>query len=121
MFIGDTSALYGLNSLALFTHSKLPSVLVITNNDGGAIFDLLPVPQEHRESFYQMPHGYDFEHAAKQFGLEYRQPSSLAEYQSLVSEHFASGQGALVIEVQTPSNQAVEHLKSFNKNLHALF
>ncbi|WP_104037931.1 2-succinyl-5-enolpyruvyl-6-hydroxy-3-cyclohexene-1-carboxylic-acid synthase [Vibrio jasicida] len=121
MFIGDTSALYGLNSLALFTHSELPSVLVITNNDGGAIFDLLPVPQEHRESFYQMPHGYEFEHAAKQFGLQYRKPSSLAEYQSLVSEHFASGQGALVVEVQTPSHQAVEHLKSFNKNLHALF
>ncbi|AVF65022.1 MULTISPECIES: 2-succinyl-5-enolpyruvyl-6-hydroxy-3-cyclohexene-1-carboxylic-acid synthase [Vibrio] len=121
MFIGDTSALYGLNSLALFTHNKLPSVLVITNNDGGAIFDLLPVPQEHRESFYQMPHGYEFEHAAKQFGLQYRKPNTLAEYQSIVSEHFASGEGALVVEVQTPSNQAVEQLKSFNKNLHALF
>ncbi len=121
MFLGDTSALYGLNSLALFTHSELPSVLVITNNDGGAIFDLLPVPQEHRESFYQMPHGYEFEHAAKQFGLEYSKPSTLAEYQTLVAQHLATGRGALVVEVQTPSNQAVEHLKSFNKNLHALF
>ena len=96
-------------------------MLVITNNDGGAIFDLLPVPPEHREAFYQMPHGYEFEHAANQFGLQYRKPDTLAEYQSLVSEHFAQGQGALVVEVQTPPSQAIEHLKSFSKNLHALF
>ncbi|MGR5278829.1 2-succinyl-5-enolpyruvyl-6-hydroxy-3-cyclohexene-1-carboxylic-acid synthase [Vibrio rotiferianus] len=121
MYIGDTSALYDTNSLALFTHTQQPTVIVITNNDGGAIFDMLPVPVSHREKFYQMPHGYQFEHAAKQFGLQYCKPETLAEYQSLVSEHFASGQGTLVLEVQTPPNQATDHLRSFNKNLHALF
>ncbi|BBM65246.1 2-succinyl-5-enolpyruvyl-6-hydroxy-3-cyclohexene- 1-carboxylate synthase [Vibrio alfacsensis] len=121
IYIGDTSALYDLNSLSLFTHTKLPTVIVVTNNDGGAIFDLLPVPQSRREQFYQMPHGYEFEHAAKQFGLSYLKPSSLEEYQRAVNEHLANGQNALLVEVQTPANQAAEHLKAFNKNLHALF
>ncbi len=121
IYIGDTSALYDLNSLSLFTHTKLPTVIVVTNNDGGAIFDLLPVPQSRREQFYQMPHGYEFEHAAKQFDLSYLKPSSLEEYQRAVNDHLASGQNALLVEVQTPANQAAEHLKAFNKNLHALF
>ncbi|MCF7482555.1 2-succinyl-5-enolpyruvyl-6-hydroxy-3-cyclohexene-1-carboxylic-acid synthase [Vibrio sp. J1-1] len=119
VYIGDTSALYDLNSLSLFTHSKQPAVIVITNNDGGAIFDILPVPQEHRQTYYQMPHGYQFEHAAKQFGLSYQQPKTLEQYQALVSEHFEHGQGTLVVEVQTPPSQAMELIKIFNKNLHA--
>ncbi|MDV6253013.1 2-succinyl-5-enolpyruvyl-6-hydroxy-3-cyclohexene-1-carboxylic-acid synthase [Vibrio sp. EA2] len=121
VYIGDTSALYDLNSLSLFTHSKRPAVIVITNNDGGAIFDILPVPQEHRQTYYQMPHGYQFEHAAKQFGLSYQQPKTLEQYQALISEHFEHGQGTLLVEIQTPSSQAVELIKSFNNNLHAKF
>ncbi|WP_321283682.1 2-succinyl-5-enolpyruvyl-6-hydroxy-3-cyclohexene-1-carboxylic-acid synthase [uncultured Vibrio sp.] len=121
VYIGDTSALYDLNSLALFTHSKQPTVIVITNNDGGAIFDILPVPQEHRQTYYQMPHGYQFEHAAKQFGLSYQQPKTLEQYQALVSEHFEHGQGTLLVEIQTPPSQAVELIKIFNNNLHAKF
>ncbi|ANQ21009.1 2-succinyl-5-enolpyruvyl-6-hydroxy-3-cyclohexene-1-carboxylic-acid synthase [Vibrio natriegens] len=121
VYIGDTSALYDLNSLSLFTHAKRPAVIVITNNDGGAIFDILPVPQEHRQTYYQMPHGYQFEHAAKQFGLSYQQPKTLEQYQALVSDHFERGEGTLVVEVQTPPSQAVELIKIFNKNLHAKF
>lgn len=121
VYIGDTSALYDLNSLSLFTHTALPTVIVITNNDGGAIFDVLPVPEERRQTYYQMPHGYQFEHAAKQFGLGYQQPKTLAQYQSVVSEHLEHGRGTLVVEVQTPPSQAVELIKLFNNNLHAQF
>ncbi len=121
IYIGDTSALYDLNSLSLFTQNELPTIIVITNNDGGAIFDILPVPAERRQTYYQMPHGYQFEHAAKQFGLSYQQPKTLGEFQSIVSEHFEHGKGTLVVEVQTPPGQAVELIKVFNKNLHAKF
>ena len=121
VYIGDTSALYDLNSLALFTRNEQPTVIVITNNDGGAIFDILPVPAERRQTYYQMPHGYQFEHAAKQFGLSYLQPKTLEQFQTIVSEHFEHGQGTLVVEVQTPPGQAVELIKVFNRNLHAKF
>ncbi len=121
VYIGDTSALYDLNSLSLFSHNDQATVIVITNNDGGAIFDMLPVPKEHLQTYYQMPHGYQFEHAAKQFGLSYQQPKTLEQYQTIVTEHFEHGQGTLVVEVQTPPNQAVELIKAFNSNLHAQF
>ncbi|KAB2113854.1 2-succinyl-5-enolpyruvyl-6-hydroxy-3-cyclohexene-1-carboxylic-acid synthase [Vibrio alginolyticus] len=120
VYIGDTAALYDLNSLALFSHNKLPAVLVVTNNDGGAIFDMLPVPPERRTTYYQMPHGYQFEHAAKQFGLAYLHVSTLEQFQSSVKEHLCHRQGTLLVEVQTPPNQSAETLKAFNKSLNAL-
>lgn len=120
MFIGDTSLLYDLNSLALLTHNPTPQVMVVTNNDGGAIFDLLPVPAAQKRELYQMPHGYQFEFAAKQFGLNYHRAQTLADYRQAVEQHFASGEGTLLIEVQTPPDQASAQLKQFVQQVHAL-
>ncbi|MFI3276844.1 2-succinyl-5-enolpyruvyl-6-hydroxy-3-cyclohexene-1-carboxylic-acid synthase [Vibrio sp.] len=117
MLIGDTSLLYDLNSLALLTHSTTPMVIVVTNNDGGAIFDLLPVPEQQKQSLYQMPHGFSFEHAAAQFQLGYAAPETLNGYQTLIEQHFEQGQGTLLVEVKTPPKQASTLLKQFSSML----
>lgn len=77
--LGDISALYDLNSLALLAQAPFPFVLIVLNNDGGGIFDLLPVPKKSKDLFYRMPHGLDFAHAAGMFGLNYRSPQTLLE------------------------------------------
>ncbi|WP_253820462.1 2-succinyl-5-enolpyruvyl-6-hydroxy-3-cyclohexene-1-carboxylic-acid synthase [Vibrio pectenicida] len=119
LFTGDTSALYDLNSLALLTDVKAPIVVAVINNDGGAIFDLLPVSKAHKRKLYQMPHGYQFEYAAQQFGLHYQQPTTLADYNDTVKQHLTCGEGALVIELITPSDQASFQLKEVIKNINA--
>ncbi|GAB2657378.1 2-succinyl-5-enolpyruvyl-6-hydroxy-3-cyclohexene-1-carboxylic-acid synthase [Vibrio panuliri] len=119
LYIGDTSLLYDLNSLALFTQQQTPCVIVVTNNDGGAIFDLLPVPQAQKQSLYQMPHGYDFAAAAQQFKLAYHRVTTLAEYQTRVEQHLTQGRGCLLVEVQTPPEQASQQIKAVIQNLHA--
>jgi 2-succinyl-5-enolpyruvyl-6-hydroxy-3-cyclohexene-1-carboxylate synthase len=120
LFIGDTSLLYDLNSLALLTHQTTPIVVVVTNNDGGAIFDLLPVPEEQKQALYQMPHGYQFEYAAKQFGLAYDRPDTLSACLSSISDHIQHGTGALVVEVQTQPGQASAQLNAFYAHIHAV-
>lgn len=119
MLIGDTSLLYDLNSLALAGRSAKPMVIVVTNNDGGAIFDLLPVPQQQKQSLYQMPHGYQFEHAAAQFGLQYAKPDSMESLSSLTEKHFSDGEGCLLIEVQTPPEQATDAIKALVAKIKA--
>ncbi|WP_208638770.1 2-succinyl-5-enolpyruvyl-6-hydroxy-3-cyclohexene-1-carboxylic-acid synthase [Vibrio rhodolitus] len=119
LYIGDTSLLYDLNSLALFTLQTTPCVIVVTNNDGGAIFDLLPVPQAQKQSLYQMPHGYQFAAAAQQFKLEYYLSTTFEEYQMTLEQHLTHGQGCLLIEVQTPPEQASQQIKAVIQNLHA--
>jgi len=120
VLVGDTSLLYDLNSLALVKHSKQPMVIVVCNNDGGAIFDLLPVPQTKREALYQMPHGMNFEYAAQQFGLSYCRPETLTAYQMAVEEHLSTGDGTLLLEVVTPPQQASQYIKQLTEQIHAL-
>ncbi|HGS4462194.1 TPA: 2-succinyl-5-enolpyruvyl-6-hydroxy-3-cyclohexene-1-carboxylic-acid synthase [Vibrio metschnikovii] len=120
MLLGDTSLLYDLNSLALVRTPPKPLVIVVINNDGGAIFDLLPVPEAQRTALYQMPHGLNFEFAAKQFALDYQAPETLVTYQQAIDQHLNAGKGTLVIEVITPSQQAAEHLKQLISQIHAL-
>ena len=62
--IGDTSTLYDLNSLALFKNVTQPTIIFVINNNGGAIFDMLPVDEEVKEQFYRLPHNGDFSQVA---------------------------------------------------------
>ena len=86
--------------------------LKIYNNDGGSIFRMLPVPSEGEllESYYRLPHGLAFEHAAAMFGLSYRAPTTLAEF-----EHdycAALKHGVTLIEIRVPSEQVADDLKA---------
>ncbi|MBY6197697.1 2-succinyl-5-enolpyruvyl-6-hydroxy-3-cyclohexene-1-carboxylic-acid synthase [Vibrio hangzhouensis] len=120
LYLGDTSLLYDLNSLALFTHNQTPSAIVVTNNDGGAIFDMLPVPQEQKVQCYQMPHGYHFEHAAAQFGLHYANPETTEQLQSQLSAHLKAGKGTLLIEVRTPAQDVTTMIRQLGSAITAV-
>ncbi|MCL9783096.1 2-succinyl-5-enolpyruvyl-6-hydroxy-3-cyclohexene-1-carboxylic-acid synthase [Vibrio sp. S4M6] len=109
VFIGDTSLLHDLNSLALLS-DQLPLVIVVINNDGGAIFNLLPIPEDKKRRLYQMPHHLQFEHAAKQFGLLYCMPESMGAYQASLEQHICEGEGAMIIEVSVPSEESHGHI-----------
>ncbi|QMV13899.1 2-succinyl-5-enolpyruvyl-6-hydroxy-3-cyclohexene-1-carboxylic-acid synthase [Vibrio spartinae] len=111
LLLGDTSLLYDLNSLALLTNTPQPFVIVVTNNDGGAIFDLLPVPQRQKTDLYQMPHGYDFQHAAAQFGLHYANPDRASTLTDCVAQHFEHGKHGLIVELTVPAGQAAQHIQ----------
>ena len=117
--LGDTSLLYDLNSLALLKEVGQPLVVLVTNNDGGAIFDLLPVPDAQKDSLYRMPHGLSFEHAAAMFGLEYACPKTLVEAKQAILAGLVT-EGATLVEVQTPSGESGELLRAmFNEIKHA--
>lgn len=117
--LGDTSLLYDLNSLALLGRSEQPVVVIVTNNDGGGIFDLLPVPDQQRDPLYRMSHGLSFEHAAAMFGMTYACPDTLAATEDACRQGL-SRSGATLIEVKTPPGQSGALLKAlFAKVKHA--
>lgn len=112
LLLGDTSALHDLNSLALLGKLTSPFVLLLLNNDGGAIFSLLPgaaaLPQ--LDDFFRLPHGLDFAHAAAQFGLSYRAPRDLAQLDEAYA--IASQGGVTLIECRLPADDAASVLKA---------
>ena len=120
LLLGDTSALHDLNSLALLSKLTSPLVLLLLNNDGGAIFSLLPgaaaLPQ--LDHFFRLPHGLDFAHAAAQFGLAYRSPRDLAELEQAYTA--ASQGGVTLIECRLPADNAATVLKALAAHCQSL-
>ena len=96
--LGDLAVLHDVNSLSLIR--DLPVTLVVVNNDGGGIFQFLPIPVEpmHREHFWETPHGMDFLNAAAQFGIPYHRVESSAHLDDLLAESTGS---ARFIECRT--------------------
>jgi 2-succinyl-5-enolpyruvyl-6-hydroxy-3-cyclohexene-1-carboxylate synthase len=116
--IGDLSALYDMNSLALLRDTSAPLVLLVVNNNGGQIFSMLPTVAESRERFYTMPQNVDFSHAAAMFGLTYQQPSHWDALQSAVDEAWQHA-GTTLIEVIVEPTAGVDCLKQLLARVEA--
>ena len=108
LLIGDTSFLYDLNSLALLRQLDAPFVIILLNNDGGSIFNLLPVPEQKKQDYYQLPHGYTFKPICNQFDLTYYQPTDIDQFN--VNYQQAVKQGNSLIEINVENNQAFDQL-----------
>ncbi|MBD2798213.1 2-succinyl-5-enolpyruvyl-6-hydroxy-3-cyclohexene-1-carboxylic-acid synthase [Xenorhabdus sp. 18] len=117
--IGDISALYDLNSLALLRHPSHPMLLMIVNNNGGQIFSLLPTPAEERQRFYCMPQNVNFEHAAAMFGLNYAAPQSWPELKQCAQRVWQHKQTTL-IELNVAGNEGAVYLQQLLKQVAAL-
>ncbi len=109
--VGDLSALYDLNALALLRQASAPFVLLVINNNGGQIFSLLPTPQSERERFYLMPQNVQFEHAAAMFSLKYQRPENWAELESALSTAW-SKPGTTLIEVVVNDSDGAQMLQN---------
>ncbi|SFN87720.1 2-succinyl-5-enolpyruvyl-6-hydroxy-3-cyclohexene-1-carboxylic-acid synthase [Xenorhabdus japonica] len=94
--VGDISALYDLNSLALLRHLSNPMLLIIVNNNGGQIFSLLPTPQEERQRFYCMPQDVNFDHAAAMFGLHHAAPQNWSELKQCAQQAWERKETTLI-------------------------
>ena len=104
LVIGDTSLLHDLNSLSLAANRQQNLVIVLFNNNGGEIFNLLPAlspgPQNQQLSkqYYQLPHQADFAAAAATFNLAYQQVVNFEQF-GHAFERAQQQAGASLIEV----------------------
>lgn len=100
VLLGDLAMLHDLNSLALLKDCDI--TIVVINNNGGGIFNMLPIALE-QESFEMVlgtPHGMDFRFAAEQFQIPYTLVDSCAQFQESWQAAAASV-GPNLIEVKT--------------------
>ncbi len=84
LLIGDLAFLHDVNSLALVKASSQPIVIVLINNNGGGIFNFLPVQAETDvfEEYFGTPHDLRMENAARLFGIPYLQANDLDTFKS---------------------------------------
>ncbi len=101
LLIGDLAFYHDLNSLLIIQKYDLKLTIILINNDGGGIFQRLPIA-EYEPQFTELfltPHGLEFGPAAELFGLAYRQVETPQAYQEEITSALAK-QAAVLIEVR---------------------
>lgn len=112
LVIGDLAALYDLNSLVMTSCLKTPFTVVIINNNGGGIFNFLPIAKRKDifEKYFGTPHNLSFESAAKMFGLRYA-PAHSGNFVNLYKKA-QNSKDVSIIEVKTNRERNyLEHVK----------
>ncbi len=84
---GDLTTLYDSSALALLPQlDEGTRIIGVINNSGGGIFRALPGADSHSEAMQKLliqPHGFTFEHIAKQWGLNYLTIHSCDDFDKL--------------------------------------
>ncbi|MDA1008142.1 MAG: 2-succinyl-5-enolpyruvyl-6-hydroxy-3-cyclohexene-1-carboxylic-acid synthase [Planctomycetota bacterium] len=97
VLLGDLAAWHDASSFELIRRVKGPVHVVIVNNDGGGIFEALPVAADRSlfEKLFATPHGTNFEGMARQCSLDYRKAETTAVLNKALADAFASPQSTL--------------------------
>ncbi|MDO9647523.1 2-succinyl-5-enolpyruvyl-6-hydroxy-3-cyclohexene-1-carboxylic-acid synthase [Glaesserella parasuis] len=109
--IGDISALHDLNSVSLLRQISQPTILFVINNNGGAIFDMLPVDQKAKDKFYRLSHNLEFSQIATMFGLEYLRPYTWADLATKLKQAYAR-RGVTIVEIKVNDQEGSSLYKS---------
>jgi 2-succinyl-5-enolpyruvyl-6-hydroxy-3-cyclohexene-1-carboxylate synthase len=91
LLLGDVSLLHDLGGLGLARSISSPLVMVVIDNDGGRIFDQLPVHGLYARDaalagFWRTPPRLDLAYAARLFGLCHADPTTVASLATIVGE-----------------------------------
>ena len=84
--IGDIALYHDMNGLLAARDKELNVVFVLVDNDGGGIFHMLPI-RDFEPAFtpcFATPHGLDFRHAARLYGLRFTDAATPAELEKAV-------------------------------------
>jgi len=102
LHIGDVALAYDLTALLSARRLGLPLTIVLVNNDGGGIFDFLPVAREGAdfEQHVATPHGLDVAQAAALFGARHVLADDLGTLRAEL-QRVPDGVGVTLVEVRT--------------------
>ena len=91
LVLGDVSFIHDLSSLLSVPSARPGLIIVLVNDGGGGIFQLLPIAEEKSILPYMVtPHSLQFEQTARQFDLPYRSARNgeelIRSYRSLLEQ-----------------------------------
>lgn len=100
--VGDLAFYHDMNGLLAARDQELNVIFVLVDNDGGGIFHMLPIREFEPvfTPYFATPHGLDFRHAARMYGLRFTDAESPAELEEAVALGVGR-RGAEVIRVRT--------------------
>lgn len=99
---GDLAFLHDAHGLLAAKTHGLSLTVVLINNDGGGIFEFLPIAAfgEAYETHFATPHGLDFAALCAAYGAELERPRDWSDFRARVNRSLGRT-GVHVVEVRT--------------------
>lgn len=129
VYLGDIALVHDLGGLNAARHARAPLVIVAVQNDGGRIFDQLPLarrvdpggvrPEDFR-ALFTTPQSLTFEGAARTFGLEYQRVESPAAYEGALSRALSSQAATLIEAVVDPGDATARRARIYAEVARAI-
>ena len=121
LLVGDVSFLHDLNSLQLLKQVQAPMVIILINNDGGGIFNLLPMEHaaDQRSEYFVTPHGLNARYGAAMFDVDYAAPRSQQAFIEVLQRASSISAGT-IIEAKACPGQGAESIRDLVKQVQAL-
>jgi 2-succinyl-5-enolpyruvyl-6-hydroxy-3-cyclohexene-1-carboxylate synthase len=92
LLLGDVALAHDVGGLLAASRTAAKLTIVLLHNDGGGIFDFLPVSREGAdyEAHVATPHGLDFRHAAALYGCGYETADDPAGFRAAIARALAA-------------------------------
>ncbi len=114
LIIGDLAFYHDISGLLALKKYNVPLVIILINNDGGGIFETLPIAKEEIEfdKYFKTPINIDFKSIVKGFGGNYKlAPSSTAFLKEIKSAQ--KKKSFSVIEITVDSKESLNQREKF--------
>ena len=110
LLIGDLAFVHDSSALVALARRELDLTIVVTDNDGGAIFSFLPqataLPAERFEQLFGTPHHTDIPALAAAHGIPSASPTSTEQLRDDL-QSFVGTPGTHVVQVRTERRENV--------------
>jgi 2-succinyl-5-enolpyruvyl-6-hydroxy-3-cyclohexene-1-carboxylate synthase len=108
LLIGDVALAHDIGGLLAASRLGIKLAIVVLDNDGGGIFDFLPVSREGAEfeRHVATPHGLDFSHAAALYGCAHKRAGDPEGFREALDRALAADH-TTIVEVRTDRKENV--------------
>ena len=109
LITGDLSFLHDLNALSIAVKYSVPITIVVINNNGGGIFESLPIAQKVNRfrEFFITPHNLELSGIIKSFGINYQLITGRSQLKSHLIKSLNKNAPS-VLEFQTNAVKSVD-------------
>ncbi len=119
LLIGDLAFYYDLNSLLFAQNYKTSLTIVLINNNGGGIFEILPISNYGKifKEYFITPHKLNFAKLVDAYDAKYFAASSWEQFKNLLTRA-SKIKGLTVLEVKTNTAVSVKLRRKYWKEVN---
>lgn len=114
LIVGDLSFLHDMNSLQTAVKYSLPLKIILINNNGGGIFETLPISQREKSlrEYFVTPHNLDLEKIVASFGIKYKLVNKRNLLHQIIKKEIKQ-RSPLILEIRTDSVESAKQRNHF--------